>query len=57
MKKFKEWVHRTRLVVVADPRTKRTDINPAKIVEIGIVEIWENEWILPRLKVRSEIAT
>ena len=50
MKKFKEWFHRTRLVVVADPRTKRTEINPAKIVEIGIVEIRESEWILPHLK-------
>lgn len=43
-------VYRTRLVVVADPRTKRTEINPAKIIEIGIVEIWESEWILPHLK-------
>ena len=39
MKKFKEWFHRTRLVVVAEPRTKRTEINPAKIIEIRIVEI------------------
>jgi hypothetical protein len=50
MKKFKEWFHRTRLVVVADPRTKQTEILPAKIVENRIVEIWDSEWILPHLK-------
>ena len=48
--KFNEWFHTTDLVVVVDPRTKRTEINPAKIVENRIVEIWDSEWILPHLK-------
>ena len=48
--RFNEWFHSTGLVVVVDPRTKRTEILPAKIVENRIVEIWESEWILPHLK-------
>ena len=48
--KFNEWFHTTDLVVVVDPRTKRTEINPAKIIENRIVEIWDSEWILPHLK-------
>ena len=38
--KFNEWFHTTDLVVVVDPRTKRTEINPAKIVENRIAKIW-----------------
>ena len=48
--KFNEWFHSTGLVVVVDPRTKQTEILPAKIVENRIVEIWDSEWILPHLK-------
>ena len=48
--KFNEWFHSTGLVVVVDPRTKRTEILPAKIVENRIVGIWDSEWILPHLK-------
>ena len=36
--------------MVVDPKTKRTEIYPAKIVENRIVEIWDSEWILPHLK-------
>lgn len=48
--RFNEWFHSTGLVVVVDPRTKRAEINPAKIVGNSIVEIWDSEWILPHLK-------
>ena len=48
--KFNEWFHSTGLVVVVDPRTKQTEILPAKIIENRIVEIWDSEWILPHLK-------
>ena len=48
--KFNEWFHSTGLVVVVDPRTKRTEILPAKIFGNRIVEIWDSEWILPYLK-------
>ena len=41
--KFNEWFHSTGLVVVVDPRTKQTEILPAKIVENRIVEIWDSE--------------
>ncbi len=37
-------------MVVVDPRTKRAEINPAKIVGNRIVEIRDSEWILPHLK-------
>ncbi len=48
--KFNEWFHSTGLVVVVDPRTRQTEILTANIVENRIVEIWDSEWILPRLK-------
>ena len=48
--KLNEWFHTSGLVVVVDPRTKRTEIYPAKIIENRIVEIWDSEWILTHLK-------
>ena len=48
--KFNEWFHSSGLVVVVDPRTQQTVIGPAKIGENRIVEMWDSEWILPRLK-------
>ena len=48
--RFNDWFHSKGLVVVVDPRTQRTEILPAKIVENRIVEIWDSEWILPDLK-------
>lgn len=47
--KFNSWFHTTGLVVLVDPRTKRIEIGPGKVVGTELVEFWDSEWILEHL--------